>query len=95
MSLLFVLAFVHSSILVPPMCHQLVLLSNVNDLLTVTEHEIKVGVLMAKDANKNCLWFKRMFDDIDEVQRDDDLAQYYGNAAFEFSFIVFFSNEIN
>ena len=90
----FVLSFVHSSVVVPPMCHQLLLLSDVNDLVTVTEHEIKVGVLMAKDTNKNCLWFKRVFDDIDEVQRDDDLAQYYGNAAFEFNLIVLVSNEI-
>ena len=56
----------------------------------MTEHEIELGVLMAEDTSKNCLWFKRVFDDIDDVKPNKELARYYGIVALQRILIMVF-----
>lgn len=47
-------------------------------LITVTEREIVNGILEAKDPEKHCLWFKRVFDDLDEQEPSKMLSRFHG-----------------
>ena len=61
-------------------------------MFSVTEREIELGVLNAEDTCKNCLWFNRVFDDIDDMKPSKDLAQYYGKCILETSVVYCLSS---
>ena len=47
-------------------------------MLSVTESEIRQGILQVPDANTHCLWFKREIPGIEEQESTKILSRYFG-----------------
>ncbi|XP_064598836.1 uncharacterized protein LOC135465527 [Liolophura sinensis] len=45
-------------------------------MISVTEAEIKAGILSADDVNNHCVWFKRLIPEIEDKEKSDLLTKY-------------------